>query len=461
MISNYLGTLKELRNYADGLIVTDETGKIVFFEIYNRNICDVNEEDFIGKTILDLYPSMQKAESTIYKALTKGESTFNEAQRLVTYNGFVTNFLSDTFPIVEDKKIIGCINITKCIDQENLKNYVNISSMTTKSRDELYNINDIITCSEKMEELKQKILMVSQTNSSVLICGETGTGKELFAQSIHSSSSRSGKPFVSQNCAAVPDSLLEAIFFGTVKGSFTGAENRPGIFEVADGGTIFLDEMNSMSLNMQAKLLKVIEEKKVTRIGTFEPKKIDVRIITAMNESPMKCMLENKLREDIFYRLASVQLTIPPLRERVEDIEFLINYYINLNNKEMNKDIKGLDNDLLESFKNYYWPGNVRELKNIIEGAFNFLSVGLISKKHLPEYINDALSSNSSASSKQSTDISSLGEETLKDALDDYEKKFIESKISSVKSLSELAEKLNISRQTLNYKLNKYNINRF
>jgi len=233
--------------------------------------------------------------------------------------------------------------------------------------------------------------MIADTESSVLICGETGTGKELTAQSIHTSSPRRGKRFVSQNCASIPANLLESILFGTVKGSYTGAENRPGLFELANGGTLFLDEINAMEISVQAKILKAIEEKQITRIGGLEPIPIDVKIVSAINQNPLDCIREGKLREDLFYRLSVVQLIMPPLRERHNDLFYLTYSFIQLYNEKMGRHIIGIDEEVENIFAAYDWPGNVRELKNVIEGAFNVTAAGFIQKKDLPAYMETAL----------------------------------------------------------------------
>ena len=203
-----------------------------------------------------------------------------------------------------------------------------------------------------------------------MIFGETGTGKELVAQSLYTCGNRKNKKFVSQNCAAIPSTLLESILFGTVKGSFTGSLSRPGLFEIANGGVLFLDEINSMELSIQPKILKAIEEKKITRVGGEEPIDIDVKIISAINEDPIKCIKENKLREDLFYRLSVVQLNIPPLRERFDDLNYLIKYFINAFNKQMNKNII----DVVKRWRKYSKTTNGREMSGNLK---------ILSKVHL------------------------------------------------------------------------------
>ena len=188
-----------------------------------------------------------------------------------------------------------------------------------------------------MIKIKDSISQVAQTDSSVLIYGETGTGKEMIAQAIHSASKRTKKKFVVQNCAAIPATLLEGILFGTVRGAFTGAEDHPGLFEIASGGTLFLDEINSMDMSMQAKLLRAIEDKKILRVGGSSPITIDVKIISALNQDPIECVNNKTLRQDLFYRLNVVQFYLPPLRDRRSDIELLTNHFIFNYNLKMNK----------------------------------------------------------------------------------------------------------------------------
>jgi arginine utilization regulatory protein len=427
---------------------------------YNKNFSpgfSFNEKESIGKTPMEVWPNLTKEESTCYRAVTYGETTTNKIQILKYVNGQEFTSVDNTFPIIENGKIIGAISTTRMIDEYPFKKTIDLPNMTTTYTDDLYNLNDIIGSSKSIELLKYEIHKVSQTNSSVLIYGETGTGKELVAQSIHSLSTRKGKVFISQNCAAIPHTLLESIFFGTTKGSYTGAENKAGIFELADGGTIFLDEINSMDLNMQAKLLKAIEEKRITRIGGSETKKIDVRIIAALNEDPQDCINNNKIRKDLFYRISSIQISVPPLRERKSDIEKLTEHYIKYYNREMNKQIKSVTDEVLNILNNYDWPGNVREFKNAIECGMNFASSILITKEDLPDIVQKKYKYNNN----MDNDLNSLKEydvNTLNEAVESFEKQFIINKAKHANSLSNLADDLCISRQTLNYKVKKYGI---
>lgn len=452
MIEAYYDIITKIENFVDGLMIVDEKGIIKYNKQFASSIFNLDERESIGKTPMEVFINLTEENSTCYRALKYGETTINQVQRLRFHTGQEILVVDNTFPIMENGKIIGAVSTSKFINDISEKNTIDLSNMTSTYTDDLYNLNDIIGNSKEIQILKHKIHKVSRTNSSVLIYGETGTGKELVAQAIHSHSPRKEGCFISQNCAAIPHTLLESIFFGTTKGSYTGAEDKPGIFELANGGTIFLDEINSMDLNMQAKLLRAIEEKKVTRIGGTESKKIDVRIIAAMNEAPQNCITENRIREDLFYRLSSIQIKVPALSERKSDIIDLTTHFISLYNKEMKANIEGVSDEVLKVFNDYHWPGNVREFKNVIESAFNFASSNTIKIGDLPESLMEK--------PEITSNISLYEANSLNESLEEYERNFILQKSKNTKTLSELADNLKISKQTLNYKIKKYNLDK-
>ncbi len=455
MIKKYIEQLLDVYNYVDGIFFTDMTGKIEYYHDYRLDINDFTENEVLGKHILEVYPDLSEEESTILKVIKTGEPIFNQRQKLKTLNGKTIEVVSTTLPIKLKDKIIGIADVSKYMGSSKHDKSLKIEYKKNSSKENLFTINDIVAKSNNMKSLKNKILKVANTDSSVLIFGETGTGKELVAQALHYHSKRKDNTFMSQNCAAIPSALLESIFFGTVKGSYTGAENSTGIFELADKGTIFLDEINSMDINVQSKILKVIEEKRFKKVGGTKFINTDIRVISAINENPIKCIEEKTLRADLFYRLGVVQLNIPPLRERKDDIEVLIDYFVDKFNKKMNKNIIGVDDDVKRLFCKHLWHGNVRELKNIIEGAFNITSSKIIEKHDLPEYIFNNY--------QRKNDINKLDsyndmELSLKEKLDLFEKSLIQDSIKNNRNLSETAKCLKISRQTLNYKINKYNL---
>ncbi|MEA4900209.1 sigma-54 interaction domain-containing protein [Desulfitobacterium sp.] len=238
-----------------------------------------------------------------------------------------------------------------------------------------YTFDDIIGESQAINKTKSEAKFVAEGISSILIYGKTGTGKELFAQSIHNASNRRNKPFVALNCGAIPASLIESNLFGYEEGAFTGAKKggSPGVFEQANGGTIFLDEISEMELNLQTKLLRVLQEREIVRIGGYKPLKVDVRVIASTNKDLNELIAEGKFRQDLYYRLNVVQIKIPELRERQEDIPLLVRYYINKYNRSFGKFIESIGPEAEKVLEDYTWPGNIRELQNCIEHAMNMV----------------------------------------------------------------------------------------
>ncbi len=446
--------LKEV--FSDGVLIADTKGIIRYMSTYQKEIFFYNPRDAVGKHILELYPDIDPEKSTLLNAL-KGIPTLGRQTTQTAFNGQTCIFYEHTIPLKVSGKIIGAVSSAKFA--ASYRRELSVKAPELNRPKQFYEISDIIGESLVVQHMKEQLRSVSKTSSSVLLYGETGTGKELAAQSIHSASKRKDKYFISQNCSAIPLNLLEGLLFGTTKGSFTGAEDKAGIFEIADGGTIFLDEVNSMDMNMQAKILKVIEEKKVTRLGSNKPVPVDVRIISAMNEDPLACIEQNRLRADLYYRLSTVQIKMPALKERPEDLPLLIQYYIDYYNKEMGKTIKGVSAQVLETLAAYDWPGNVRELRNVIESAFNFAEEDTIEYAHLPAFLNSKRGQLQINGERKDFDFPLVRRGlTLTEAVDAYEKSCIENEIQMTNSLSELATNLGISRQSLSYKLKKHQI---
>jgi arginine utilization regulatory protein len=230
--------------------------------------------------------------------------------------------------------------------------------------------------------------MAAATPSPVMLYGETGTGKELFAQAIHNHSGCKSSRYTAVNCAAIPENLLEGLLFGTTSGAFTGARNKHGLFERSNGGTIFLDELNSMAVGLQAKILRVIQERKVRRLGSLNENEIDVKIVSSVNQPPHMAIADNTLRPDLFYRLGVVFIPIPPLRERKEDIILLARHFLAKHSRAMGRQVTDISSDVRALFNDYDWPGNVRELEHVIEGAINMVvSSQTIERRHLQSHL--------------------------------------------------------------------------
>lgn len=321
-------------------------------------------------------------------------------------------------------------------------------------------IENIIGDSKSVLDLKNKIKKIADTQSTVLITGESGTGKELIARAIHSCSKRSKKPFIAINCGAIPDSLLESELFGYVKGAFSGAssEGRVGKFELANGGVIFLDEIGEMPFYLQVKLLRVLQERTIVRIGSNKLIKLDIRVIAATNMDLKQRIREKKFREDLYYRLNVIPLRVPPLRERGEDIFLIMKILMEKYNKIFNKNVHSIDNEVKEIIKNYSWPGNVRELENTVEFMINMCDEkGIITKDMIYEnIIKNSISGNQNEkiNSEKDTPLMTLEESEkllIKKALSIYG--------SDTAGKNLCAEKLGIGIATLYRKIDKYNLN--
>ena len=434
----------------DGLAAVDKEGIIRYYFNYRPNINPLSAEDALNKHVLDVFPSLDAQSSTLLTVLRTGEPILNYFQEYDNCIGVRINAINTTMPLTDaNGQLIGAIDVSVYITNEHDRLSIVMNKPANPAN--LFTASDIITKDEHMIQLKDNLLKIASTNSSVLIYGETGTVKELFAQSIHSASKRKDGPFIVQNCSAIPNTLLESIFFGTVKGSYTGAESRKGLFELADSGTLFLDEINSMDINMQSKILRVLEEKKVRRIGCEKDVAFDVRIISAVNEKPEVVLNQGKVRTDLYYRLSPVQITIPPLRERKSDIPFLTDYFINYFNKTMHRNILGITEDALDVLRNYSWAGNVRELKNIIEGCFNIVDDGFLTRENIPAYLL------ASIKYYENTPIDD-DSRSLDQRVKAFEKDIIIKTLAQHRTLSAAARALSITRQNLRYKLEKYEI---
>jgi len=317
-----------------------------------------------------------------------------------------------------------------------------------------YQFKDIIHTSSAMNNVVRKCQQIARSDSSVMIYGETGTGKELLTQSIHNASRRAGRPFLAINCAAIPENLLESLLFGTEKGAYTGAECREGLFEQANTGTLFLDEINSMNLALQAKLLRVLQDGMIRRVGGAIEIHVDVRVLSNINIPPYRAIEENRLRQDIFYRLGAVNINIPPLRERKEDIPLLTKSFILGFNRKLLKNVCDIDTAALEIFYAYDWPGNVRELQHAIEYAMNVLPdhLAVITPLYIPEHI--LLKVNGGLNNGGVVDKSSWNS-----IMQDAECRVLRKALRENRgNISKTARVLGMSRQNLQYRIKKSGI---
>lgn len=457
-----------LHKINEGVHMVDKNGSTVFYNQAMANIDGLSLEKVIGKTIFQLYPSLTVETSTLNRALYKEMKTVERIQTYVNLQGKHITTINSTYPLYDGEQIIGAVESAKDITQ-----IVSMYDQTIELRKKLYEtkkkekiskgtadyrFSDLIGASKPFQEAIDIAKKATRSDSPVMICGVTGTGKELVAQSIHNDSRRCEKPFIAQNCAAVPRELMEGLMFGTTKGAFTGAIDRPGIFEQANGGTLLLDELNSLDLTLQAKLLRVLQDGKIRRIGGKTEKELDVRIISAMNISPEMALEKNILRSDLYYRLNVVHVHLPSLQERKSDIPLLVNHFIEKFNSKFGTHVHEISREALQHLHRYYWPGNIRELSHAIEYAFNIIDIGYerLEKHHLPAHIYKI-------SNLQVPEVNRFvptqGSIDLPNIIEEFERETIFNVFEkNAGNVSRTAKGLGLKRQTLQYKLNKYKI---
>ncbi|TQR20608.1 sigma-54 interaction domain-containing protein [Psychrobacillus vulpis] len=448
--------LSHLSDY-DNVLIVDANGNTIFYDVADLHILKqigLKPEEFLKKNVTSFYKNLPKEASTLMNVLATGKPLWNTDQELTSNNGFTYVSRSSTFPIINGTSIIGAIEFSKHYYQKEDMQILDqfASHKIYRKNNTIYTIENLVSKSSVMEDIKNKIHKVSNTDSTILINGETGTGKEIVAQSIHNLSNRYTQPFISINCGEIPSNFVEHTLFGTEKDNLSATPDILGILEQANGGTIFLDEVNALDIKLQVKLLKVIEEKLIRRIGGKQDIHLNIRVIAATNESPDKLVHEKILREDLYYRLSVFQIDLPRLSERKEDISILSRYFIDFYNRHMQMKMEKLDDTVLFAFEQYHWQGNVRELKNAIETAYNNADSNQITLHDIPSKIRNY----SSAQEKIGKIDSTIN---LKDKVEDFEKSLIVMELGKTGGkLAETARRLGISKQLLKYKMEKYEL---
>ncbi|KGK89640.1 diguanylate cyclase [Desulfosporosinus sp. HMP52] len=446
-------TLLTVTNIAyEAIFVVDDQGKIT---LVNEAACQ-----FFGKREKELLeqPVEQVMENTrLMRTLKTGMAETNEIQVI---NG--RPYIVSRMPIVRQGKIIGAVG--KIIFQK-LEEVKDVAQRLAQMDHELnfykkqvgstrlpVTFNQIVTVSQDLRRLKNEAQIAARGNSTILLTGESGTGKELFAEAIHQASPYRNGPYVKVNCAAVPENLLESEFFGYAHGAFTGAQKggKLGKFATANGGTLFLDEIGDMSLNLQSKLLRVLEDRSFEPIGSNEAVKVDIRIITATNKDLLQKVRSGEFRSDLYYRLNVISFRLIPIRDRTEDIIPLAHVFLERLNQDFDKQISGVTPEVQKTLVNHRWPGNVRELKNVIERAVNFASGELLELTDLPFYLREE---------KQEDAFPLKKEWNLESVHEHLDKETLEQALLKMNgNKSEVARLLGISRSWLYEKLRRYDI---
>lgn len=465
-------------NSLDYVLITDKEFTVVYNtrldKRVNINFNYIERKDYLNRNLFEIYPTIKKDanSSSIVRCITMGEVVVKKFQKYKDFNGNLYSTHNVTIPLIRQGRIIGAVELVK--DIKTIENINNDSDEIKNTDEEDYfdniinNINSstfesIITNDNKMQKAIEHAKTMSKMESPTLIYGETGTGKEVFVQAIINYSGVSRNKVIVQNCAALPQNLIESILFGTCRGAYTGAENRKGLFDEADGGIIFLDELNSIPYDVQGKLLRVLQDGSFRPVGSNVQKKVNVKIIAAMNEDPLDAIKNKHLRKDLFYRLSSGMIYLPPLRERKADILLFTDYFIKEYNIIYSKNVKGITKILENFFLNYNWEGNVRELKHVLESMVSLSDYEILDVQHLPAYMYDRIYNDSitkvSDSNKSKEVFLNPDAYNLKKNLEEKEKEIITDALKiSGGNKTKAGKLLGIPRQTLKYKMDKLNI---
>ena len=429
------------------IIILNKEQRIIHINSKAIRILNINfsANKIINRKISDIIKNF-KVEDTNNKELVGNWTIENRILKVL----YKVNY------IILDQK-----NISTLIDFDALDEIINIA--LTYNNDNVITFENIVGCSQVMQDVIDKAKIAAKSDSTIFLYGASGTGKELFARSIHNASFRKDGPFIAINCATLPENLIESELFGYEKGSFTGAspKGKIGKFEQANNGTLFLDEIADLPLHLQAKLLRVLQEKKIDRIGSTTPTDINVRIISATHKNLQELVRKNQFREDLYYRLNVIPLSLPSLKERDEDVLLCTEYIIKKLCNKMNKPQKYISKDIEKKFLNYSWPGNVRELENVLEYAINFSNDDEINIEDLPEYFLNNIMNKWNEENLMNLDILDLKNlRSLDEMTRDYEKgilrKFLELHGNTVDGKRAVAKKLNIGITTLYRKINDY-----
>lgn len=428
-----------LTSVQDGIIAIDRHGRIIQCNPAAEKLLHCPVEEILGKWLEDIFPPA----SPLRRTLESGKSYHNEE---LFFEKVAGHCLATSTPLLDATGFVsGAMVVLRDIrDVQELVHRLTGSSPFTFA--------EIIFTSAAMQEVVSQAQTYARSDSTVLIRGETGTGKELIARALHAASPRNAKAFLPVNCAAIPDALLESELFGYEEGSFTGAVKggKAGLFELANGGTLFLDEIGEVSSHLQAKLLRVLQERKVRRLGSTREQPINVRILAATNRPLETLMAQGTFREDLYYRLNVIPLFLPPLRERLEDIAPLSHFFLHRFATKLQKNVQDISGTALEKLKHYHWPGNIRELENIIERACNIVSGPILLSEHifLP----------SAAIPSNVPEIPAKKAQSLAASMQAVEKQLLTEAMGEYRSARQLGLALGLSHTAILKKLRKYGL---
>ncbi|MDW7651468.1 MAG: sigma 54-interacting transcriptional regulator [Bacillota bacterium] len=448
----------------EAIVGCDKDGFINIYNYANERREKISRKQVLHRHVEEYY-DFHGGPSLLLQAMHLKKPILDQYQEYtVRESGVQVEVICSTVPVMDGDELIGAVSVMK--DYSKVKKLSKIimelqSSISQGKRKEgsttataKHSLHHIIGNNEELKNTIRWAHKAAENSLPVLIFGETGTGKELLAQGIHNASARKNNPFIAINCAAIPENLLEGILFGTTKGAFTGAVDQAGLFEQASGGTLVLDEINSMSIGLQSKLLRVIQEESVRRVGDARERKIDTRVISISNEDPMQAIEDHQLRSDLYYRIAYITLSVPPLRQRLDDLPLLTEFLIKKYNQQLHLNVEAVSPSLYTLLEQYSWPGNIRELEHVIAAGMSSLNTEdtTINLTDLPPNVKYKLTSVKPTRQADTEDAA-----MLENIMDDTERRVLEEALQrNGWNVSKTARELGLKRQSLQYRIKKY-----
>ncbi len=451
-----------LEIFYDGIYITDSSGKTIKVNNMYERLTGLKKEDLLGKRVTDLAKEgvFDSPLNPIVVKTGKPQTSVqvNKTGRKVVINGYPvfdeSGSVAYVVTLVRDVTILSQLKEQIASQTDLIERYHQEAQYLRTNH--LRKNNNVVIESPKMLHLMQLLKRIARTDTTVLLLGETGVGKDVFAKKIHEHSLRKEEPFFKINCATIPENLIESELFGYEAGAFSGAspKGKPGYFELADQGTLFLDEIGELPLPMQAKLLRVLQDQEVMRIGSTKVKKVNVRFVAATNRNLEQAVKDGSFRSDLYYRLRVAVLDIPPLRERTEEIISLLRYFLDKFNARYKKKIT-LSPEAVQIMQHYKWPGNVREMENLIQGLIVTLDKEVLEAKDLPGYL---FSGDNRRENSFQVDDQVIGQQSISEMVDNFERELLERGLEKCSRVSDLAELFKVDRSTIYRKLKKYSL---
>ncbi|ENC8480923.1 sigma 54-interacting transcriptional regulator [Escherichia coli] len=459
-----------LDHVSEGVQVSSADEIMLYYNAACEKIENISRDECLGKSLKEIYSKTNLTkDNTLHRVVRRTKVPVLNSYNQYNTKNKLTEVFSSTWSFDIDEEWSGVFSILR--EAAPARNYLeDITLLKQKEKSELpahenkapkyYIFDDIIHTSKAMADCIAYAKKVAPTDANIMLYGETGSGKELFAQSIHNASLCAKGPFVAINCAAIPDTLLESILFGAEKGSFSGAVLQKGLLEQAENGTFFLDELNSMPLSLQAKILRAIEMRSCRRLGGIVDIKINCRFICSTNIEPQELIASKTVRHDLYYRLATVIISIPSLRERIEDIDCLVSMFIDEANQRYHTHVIDIEPLLINIYKSYSWPGNVRELKHDIDSCVLLSNSSFLSSKYIPGYLYKKYTVNNESFSTielQPNKRAEIGSTSLHMMMENIECEIIKNTLAKCEgNISMAARMLGIHRQALQYRIRKF-----